>query len=59
MFCLLCVCTPVACLVLWRPEDEVGSPGNRVTDGNCRLPCGYEELNTSSQEEQPLLLIAE
>lgn len=49
----MCICALPACLyvhhmhaLLWRPEEDVGTPRTGVLDG-CKLPCGYWEWNLS------------
>ena len=48
-------------LCTWYPqrtEEGVRTPGTGITD-SCEPLCGYWELNLSSLEEHPVLLLTE
>jgi hypothetical protein len=45
----LCECIPCICGYIWKPEEDVGSPGVTVT-GGCELP----KVGPGSQKSGPL-----
>ena len=51
------LCALILCLNVFLCEGA-RYPGTGVID-NCKLPCGYWELNLGPLEEQPVLLTVE
>lgn len=51
----MCVCALRMCLVPSGSEEDIESPGTKITV-TCALQCGCWELNPGPLEEQPVLI---
>lgn len=43
---------------LWRSKEDIGFPGNEITQG-CELLCGYQEKDVDPLQEQSMNLSVE